>query len=316
LGFGALWITGASPFQAWARARQARGDGYLSALQADPRAILPSARRVVALAYPYADAPEPGFPAARVSPYYIASHSAFRAAPILADWLRERGWQAVANPPLPIKAAALRAGAGRYGRCGLLITERYGGNTALALLLTDAELPLSAQTGPEPEDLLTPECEACSACVRACPVGALDGTSAVDVSRCLRAHMFNEKVVPEEYRATMGNRLVGCDDCRLACPHTARARQNLPSAKTLPLTLDALLGSGAPCAEARQAMEHALGANYARPNRVLAQAALLAANSGDARRLPALLSLCESENDALREHARWAVNVLQNGGEG
>ena len=316
LGFSALWVTDASPFAAWAQVMRARGDRFGASLEADPRAILPSAKRVVVLAYPYRDVPGPLFPLVAVSPYYLASHKAYRALPALADWLREQGWQAVARPPLPAKPAALRAGAGLYGRNGLILTEKHGSSVALALLLTDAELPLEVQTGPETgiETELgvssAPECLCCTACVLACPVDALDGTSVVDTSRCLRAHMFSDAPVPAAYRALMGNRLLGCDRCQRVCPCNVRARENAPPAETLRLELRALLGDDASRREALRLIEEKVGANYARLHRVLAQAALLAGNSGDARYLPVLLPLCNSKNASLREHAFWASEKL------
>ncbi|MCL2544542.1 MAG: hypothetical protein FWE77_01350 [Clostridia bacterium] len=313
LGFAALWVTDAGPFEAWAQAVRARGDGFGASLSPDPRAILPTARRVVALVYPFRAEPGPAFPQVHVSPYYLASHSAHRAAPALADWLQESGWQALAHPRLPVKAAAMRAGAGRYGRNGLLLTEDYGSNVALALLLTDAELPLDApiQTGAEPDGLLAQACRDCARCVRACPVGALNGTSAVDTSRCLRVHMFSDKPAPEAYRAAMDNRLLGCDDCQRACPCNIRAQKNAPQANALPLALDALLGSDASRGEAYEAMVEGVGANFARRHWILAQAALLAGNSGDARYLSALAPLCDDENGPIREHARWAAEKLR-----
>ena len=311
LGFAALWVTDAGPFEAWAQAVRTRGDGFGASLKTDPREILPTARRIVVLAYPYRAVPESAFPQVHVSPYYLASHSAHGATPALADWLRESGWQAVAHPRLPEKAAALRAGAGRYGCNGLMITEAYGSNVALALLLTDAELPLDTCPESQAEGLLAPECQGCAACVRACPTGALNGTSAVDTARCLRPHMFCNEPAPEQYRATMGNRLLGCDDCQRACPCNARAQQSAPRAQTLPLALDELLGSDASREGAFQAMVEKVGANFARRNWILAQAALLAGNSGDARYLPALLPLCESENGPIREHARWSAEKLR-----
>jgi len=310
LGFADLWVTDASPFADWERAVGARGSAY--SLQADPRAVLPSARRVVVLAYPYHDEADVAFPQVGVSAYYLASHRAYNALPALADWLKAQGWQAVARPGLPVKPAALRAGAGRYGRNGLLITEAYGGNTALGLLLTDAELPLNAPSQMEGDDTpLAPECQNCSACVRACPVGALDGTSAVDTARCLRAHMFGDGPAPAQCRETMGNRFLGCDDCRRICPCSIRAKKNDVPAQRLHLTLDALLGPDETRREALEQIEEKVGGNYARPNRALAQAALLAGNSGDARYLPALVPLCESDHVPLREHARWAVEKLR-----
>jgi len=307
LGFSTLWITDASPFADWERAVRARGDGLGASIQADPRVVLPSARCVVVLAYPYQDEAEPAPPQVSVSQYYLASHKAYHALPALADWLRGLGFQAEPRPGLPVKPAALRAGAGRYGRNGLLITEEYGGNTALALLLTDAELPLDAPTGA----LLAAECQNCAACVSICPTGALDGTSAVDTTRCLRTYMFYHEPVPVEYREMMGNRFLGCDDCRRACPCTARMDKKTLPAETLRLTLDMLLGCDASRCEALKQIEEKVGGNYARLNQVLAQAALLAGNSGETRYLPALIPLCESEHVPLREHARWAVKKLQ-----
>jgi len=217
-----------------------------------------------------------------------------------------------------MKPAALRSGAGRYGRNGLIITGDYGSSVVLALLLTDAELPLcdtqATGAGYREEGLdstLSHECRNCSACMRACPTGALDGSMAVDVSRCLRAMMFADRPVPEAYRSPMGNLLLGCDACQRVCPANIRAREKTKPMDTVRITLDELFGSETSRREALNLIKENVGANYARSHRVLAQAALLAGNSGDSCYLAPLIPLCDSSDESLREHARWAVNAIR-----
>ncbi len=325
LGFAQAWVTGVERFSAWEQAVAQRGDGHGQSLSADPKEILPCARRIIVLAYPYQEIPSREFPKVRISPYYFASQRVHQCVPQLADWLRARGWQAVERPSLPAKPAAQRAGLGVYGANGLIQTPTHGSRIVLALLVTDAELPLTgaceqAEEKKSAEGSLNPACKGCGACVRACPVGALDGTSAVDTSRCLRAYMLYDKPVPEAFRPTMGNRLLGCDLCQQACPNNHRAAQHAAEAASLELTagleqavdleLDDLLAPAETFGRTMSALGTAVGKNYARPQRILAQVALLAGNSGDRKYLAALQSLCESENPVVREHARWASAQL------
>ena len=53
------------------------------------------------------------------------------------------------------------------------------------------------------------------------------------------------------------------------------------------------------------------GRNYAIRNRVIAQALLAAANSGDTAFLPQIMALENSPSPAVAEHARWAATKLK-----
>ena len=57
-----------------------------------------------------------------------------------------------------------------------------------------------------------------------------------------------------------------------------------------------------------------VGRNVARPQRVRAQAALLAGNRADRKDLPVLLEWAQSPFAAVREHALYAVRRLEEAG--
>ena len=54
-----------------------------------------------------------------------------------------------------------------------------------------------------------------------------------------------------------------------------------------------------------------IGRNAARPQRVRAQAALLAGNSGNTAYLPVLKQWAELPFEAVSEHAKWAIERLE-----
>ncbi len=307
-GFTAIGVDDIAPFEAWESARQRRNDGHGKALHADPLMLMPEAKRIIVLAHPYADSPEleAGHPYVRISPYYFVSNALRNRSHALAEYLRGLGAKVLEQPALPAKSAAQRSGIGSYGRNNLFYTPEYGSRVMLSLLLTDADLPLTADAH---EANSFAQCEGCNACVSACPSKALDG-ALLDTSRCLRAHMLCGQEVPEALRTAMGDRLVGCEICQRVCPHNQRARKAEPFAELPKVELSALLGYGEQFASAMEQLADAIGANYARKLRVQAQAALIAGNSGDSRYADALRALAEDEHVALRAHARWALNKL------
>ena len=101
------------------------------------------------------------------------------AAAAVVELLRGAGYRARANPatvdevgpdklsaPFSHKMAATCAGMGWVGRSALLVTWEYGPRVRLVSVMTEA--PLAVGT-----PVTRSECEDCTACVEACPGGAI-----------------------------------------------------------------------------------------------------------------------------------------------
>lgn len=196
----------------------------------DPRALLPGAQSVIALAASYgperaASASDAGAPPLPLSIARYAQgrdyHNVLlKRARKLAAWLRTQGAQvyaAVDAGAVSEKAWAQEAGLGWIGKNGMLINQQFGSWLLLGALVTD--LLLTPDT-PHPD-----RCGDCSACLPACPTDAIKGGRLIDSRRCLAFHTIEHRgPIPEELAAKAGGRVFGCDACQEACPWNRRAR--------------------------------------------------------------------------------------------
>lgn len=108
------------------------------------------------------------------------------------------------------RAAAVRAGIGWWGKNSMVLAPQVGPWMLLGSVVTDAPLP--------PDAPMERDCGTCSACLPACPTGALVAPGILDARRCLAAIAQGPGVIPRRWREAMGDRLYGCDDCLDACP--------------------------------------------------------------------------------------------------
>ncbi len=125
----------------------------------------------------------------------------------------EKFYPAVDSSPIDEVHAAVECGLGVKGKNGLLINDRYGSYCFIAEIATTMKLSES----------ITPinnkKCFSCSACIRACPSGALSETG-FDKSKCL-SHITQKKgsLSSEEEEAISNAELIwGCDRCQEVCP--------------------------------------------------------------------------------------------------
>ena len=113
-------------------------------------------------------------------------------------------------PVLEVELAR-RSGLGWRGKHTLLLQQDAGSLFFLGELYTNLALPPTA-----PGEA---HCGTCTACIDACPTGAIVAPERVDARRCVSYLTIEHAgAIAPDLRPAIGNRLYGCDDCQLACP--------------------------------------------------------------------------------------------------
>jgi epoxyqueuosine reductase len=120
------------------------------------------------------------------------------------------------SAPVLEVALAAKSGLGWRGKHTLLLTRDVGSYYFIGEIYTDLPLPVTPA--------VTAHCGTCSACIAACPTGAIVAPYQLDARRCI-SYLTIELpgVIPRELRSLIGNRIYGCDDCQLACPWNSDA---------------------------------------------------------------------------------------------
>jgi len=213
----------------------------------------------------------------------------------------------VDTAPVMEKPLAEAAGIGWQGKHSNLVNRAHGSWLCLGAIYTTLVLPPDTPGGGR--------CGSCDACQRACPTDAFPAPYRVDARRCISYLTIEHKgPIPEEFRAKLGNRIYGCDDCLAVCPWnkfaaTAAAnRAFLPRAElTAPALADLLALDDAGF---RQVFAGSPIKRIGR-SRMVRNAAIAAGNSGDPALLARLTPLMTDEDEVVAEAARWAVESLE-----
>lgn len=197
------------------------------------------------------------------------------------------------------RAAAVRAGIAWWGKNTMVLSPGYGPWLLLGSVVTDLLLPLSPR--------MLRDCGTCTACLPACPTGALIEPGTLDATRCLAYWAQAAGVIPTEYRTAMADRIYGCEDCLEACPPGGRLLETARTNGRGRVDLLELL------AASDRELVRRYGHFYIprREARYLRRNALLAlGNTGGRRAVGVLAGYLGHHDRILRVHAAWALGRL------
>ena len=297
------------------------GMGWLEARadqRAHPRALWPDAVSVISLGLNYAPEEDPLATLAQRDRATVSVYARNRdyhdvvkkRLKALGQWMvhRFKGTQLkvfVDTAPVMEKPLAQQAGLGWQGKHTNLVSRAHGSWLFLGEIFCTLDLA--------PDDAERDHCGSCDACLRACPTDAFPAPYRLDARRCISyLTIEHHGPIPLEFRARMGNRIYGCDDCLAVCPwnkfataHTEpafapRSALDAPKLAELAMLDDAafrLLFSGSPIKRIGR-------------GRFVRNVLVAIGNSGDPALRPVAQALCEDPDPVVAECARWAVERL------
>ncbi|HTT02264.1 MAG TPA: tRNA epoxyqueuosine(34) reductase QueG [Steroidobacteraceae bacterium] len=283
-----------------------------------PAELVPGCTRVISARMHYwpHDAHEPQTVLRDASRGYVSRYALGRdyhkvmrrALARLAEELRARigafGYRVcVDSAPVLEKALARDGGLGWIGKHTNLLARDAGSWFFLGEILTDLPLPLDGPTGAH--------CGSCEACITACPTRAIVAPYRLDARRCISyLTIENRGPIPVEFRAALGNRIYGCDDCQLVCPWNKFARDASHPDFKVRHQLDApllphLFAWTADEFDRRMRGSAIYRIGYERWSRNIAVALGNAPSASDT--LAALNARREDASPLVREHVAWAL---------
>ncbi len=191
--------------------------------RASPRALWAQVRSVVMLAMNYGPADDPMELLTRRSHGVISAYARNRdyhdiikgklkqVAGFLASRAGEDVKVFVDTAPVMEKPLAQAAGLGWAGKHSVIVSRDFGGWLLLGVIYTTADLPPDA---PERD-----HCGNCRRCLDICPTDAFPSPYQLDARRCIAYLTIEHKgPIARDFRAAIGNRVFGCDDCLAVCP--------------------------------------------------------------------------------------------------
>ncbi|MFS2319116.1 tRNA epoxyqueuosine(34) reductase QueG [Maricaulis sp. D1M11] len=211
----------------------------------------------------------------------------------------------VDTAPLMEKPLAALSGMGWQGKHTNLVNREYGSWLFLGVMLTAAEL--------EPDAPDQDHCGSCQACLDICPTAAFPTPYTLDARRCISYLTIEHKgVIAEEFRAPMGNRIYGCDDCLAVCPWNKFAQTACDTAfHPRPELKGPLLSElVALDDESFRLVFTASPVKRIGRDRFVRNVLIACGNSGDVTLVPAIVERLDDPSPLVRGMAIWALKRL------
>lgn len=188
----------------------------------DPTLLVPGAKSVISLVYNYypdKDLGEGHPNDLKIAKYAYGEDYHFVIKDKLKTLLQKiqeeigevSGRAFVDSAPVHERAWAKKSGLGWIGKNSLLLNRSMGSFFFLAELIIDLELEYD---GP-----IKDYCGSCTACMDACPTGAIPEPYVVNGSQCISYFTIELKEeIPQDVKGKFENWIFGCDICQDVCP--------------------------------------------------------------------------------------------------
>jgi len=236
-GYDDCGVTTAEPFEGFRRGVEKRiaqfpelCEKYEPMLaRVDVRGKNPWAKSIVVCIRHYGKYRSPKGLAGRIGRNYLfdrrcSQNPDFEMPGRFGESLKEQGLR-IRKGGCPDRWAAARAGVAAFGKNNFAISPKFGSWINIETWLVDAELPADEPTfeAPCPEN--------CSACIRACPTGALVCKRSMRLDRCIAHLTYGDcGEIDAELWEQMGEWIYGCDLCQQVCPQNrGRWSEDLPA---------------------------------------------------------------------------------------
>ena len=227
----------------------------------------------------------------------------------IGQWLKHRTKKEIKvfidTAPLMEKPLAQKAGLGWQGKHTNLVSRDIGSWFFIGTIFTEAEI--------EPDTAEEDRCGTCRACLDMCPTKAFPAPYQLDARRCISyLTIEHEGHIDAEFRAAMGNRIYGCDDCLAACPWNkfAEASHEMKLVARAELTAPRLGDLLRLDETSFRALFTASAIKRIGRDRFVRNVLIAAGNSADTALLPQVTALLADPSAIVRAMAVWALARL------
>ncbi len=334
MGYDRVGITSADRFSDHVDEVRSRGPVYDFYVEdprqllrgGEPKAIMPAARSIISMAWDYS---QKAFPEALLGKIgriyqarcYNAPQNRINGAryQLMVAFFQKMGCEIGSGIYIPERRAAARAGMTSFGKNNFAYAKGTGSFVLLSSIVVDKEL----EYDPPTYDVKCPD--KCTACMDACPTGAIYEPLKLDPRRCIAFNAWWTQdgrpcvtsYISPEIREKMGTRVHGCDVCQEVCPrNSARMKAKFSEDPFLEqVARDFSLPKMLEMSDLfYEKTVRPIMYNYIKEKKYFQRnAAIALGNTGNPDHIPVLAKAMEGPEALVRGYAAWALGRMNSG---